>query len=314
MPFAQEGWRGYRGRAGYGRAQVKQRAPLVLLLGAAAALPQAVAADAARLSVVEQKTALVQRVLSDSPVVQRVHASGNDEAKHLIASAMANYLQAVSLARDGRLEASEAVINDAMVFIERARQLVPDAATRLAEQRLRHAQLLESTLGMLASARMHLEKRAGSGDDAAQARGDVARAGDLVASARKLAGFDRFEEANRTLAAAEQALLSALARALGSTTLNYTPRFESPAEEYRYESERFGSFRQLVPRALEKLKPAAAAARLVERYLEAGLQLRDEAARQAERGDTGMALEMIREATSWLQRALAAAGLVVQTQ
>lgn len=293
---------------------MKQRAPLVLLLGAAAALPQAIADDAARLRVVEQKTALVQRVLSDSPIVRRVRASGNDEAKHLIASAMANYLQAVSLAREGRLEASEAVINNAMVLIGRARQLVPDAATRLAEQRLRHAQLLESTLGMLASARMHLEKSAGSGDDAAEARGDVARADDLVASARKLAGFDRFEEANRTLAAAEHALLSALARALGSTTLNYTPRFESPAEEYLYESERFGSFRQLVPRALEKLKPAEAAAQLVERYLEEGLQLRDEATRQAVRGDTGMALKMIREATGWLQRALAAAGLVVQTQ
>jgi hypothetical protein len=264
--------------------------------------------------VVEQKTALVQRVLSDSSVVQRVRASGNDEAKHLLANAMANYLQAVALARESRLEASEAAINEAMVLIGRARQLVPDAATRLAEQRLRHAQLLESTLGMLASARRHLEKSAAPRDDAALAQGDAARAADLVASARKLAALERFEEANRALAAAEQALLSALARALGSATLDYTPRFESPAEEYRYEIERFGGFRQLVPRALAELKPVEAAARLAERYLEQALQLRDEAERQSARGDAGTALKTIREATGRLQRALTAAGLVVQTQ
>ena len=293
---------------------MRQHSPLALLLGAVAVLPPALAEDAARRGLVEQKTALVQRVLSDSPVVQRVRASGNDEAKHILANAMANYLQAVALAREGRLQASEATIDDAMVLIGRARQLVPDAATRLAEQRVRHAQLLESTLGMLASARRHLEKSAAPREDAAQAQGDVVRAADLLAAARKLAALDRFEEANRALAAAELALLSALTRALGSATLDYTARFESPAEEYRHETERFGSFRQLVPLALEDLKPVEAAARLAQRYVEQALQLRDEAQRQAARGDAGTALNTMREATGWLQRALTAAGLVVQTQ
>ena len=293
---------------------LQQRAPLALLLGSMALLPPALADDAARRSVVEQKAALVQRVLSDSPVVQRVRASGNDDAKHLLANAMANYLQSVALAREGRVEASEAAINEAMVLIGRARQLVPDAATRLAEQRARHAQLLESTLGMLASARRHLEKTSAPRDDAALARADLARAADLVASARGLAATQHFEDANRALAAAEQALLSALAGALGSATLDYTPRFESPAEEFRYEAERFGSFRLLVPRALVELKPGDAAVRLVERYVEQGVRLRDEAALQATRGDAGVALVTMREATGWLQRALTAAGLVVQTQ
>lgn len=293
---------------------MRKRPPLALLLGAVAVLPPALGDDAARRSVVEQKTVLVQRVLSDSPVVQRVRASGNDEALHLLANAMANYVQAVALAREGRLAASEAAINDAMVSIGRARQLVPDAAMRLAEQRQRHAQLLESTLGMLASARRHLEKSAAPRDDATLAQGDAARATELVASARKLAALERFEEANLALAAAERALLSAFARALGSASLDYTPRFESPAEEFRYEAERFGSFRQLVPRAMQELKPVEAAARLAERYVVQGLQLRDEAERQAARGDAGTALQTIREATGWLQRALTAAGLVVQTQ
>lgn len=293
---------------------MNRRTPLVLLLGAVAALPQALADETERRSLVEQKTALVQRLLSDSPVVERVRAGGNDEARHHLANGMANYLRALALAREGKLEASEAAINDAMVLIGRARQLAPDPALRLAEQRVRHAQLLESTLGLLASARRHSERGDAPGANPAEARGDVARAAELVASARRLAGLGRLEEANRMLASAEQAVLSALARALGSATLDYTPRFESPADEYRYETERFGSFRQLVPRALEELKPVEAAAQLAERYLEQGVQLRDEAERQAGRADTGAALKTIREATGWLQRALTAAGLVMQTQ
>jgi len=292
---------------------MRQHTQLVLLLGAAAALPQALADDGARRSVVEQKTALVQRVLADSTVVRRVRASGNDEAKHFLAVAMASYVQAVSLAREGRVDQSEAAINDAMAMIGRARRLVPDTATRLAEQRARHAQLLESTQGMLASARRHAQAGAAQGDGAARAGADVARAEDLVATARQLAALDRYEEASRALAAAEQALLSALAGALGSTVLNYTPRFDSPAEEYRYETERFGSFRQLIPRAVAELRPPEAAARQVEHHLEDGLRLRDEAERQAQGGDTGAALKAIREATGSLQRALAAAGLVVRT-
>jgi hypothetical protein len=293
---------------------VSDRAPWFLLLGAVAVLPPAQADDAARRNVIEQKTALVQKVLSDSPVVQRVRASGNDEAVHALANAMANYLQAIALAREGRLGASEAAINDAMALIGRARQLVPDAATRLAEQRVRHAQLLESTVGMLASARRHMERGTAGGDDAERVRGDLLRATDLVASARQFAAGERFDEANRALAAAEQAVLSALGRALGSATLDYTPRFESPAEEYRYEAERFASFRQLVPRALQELRPAAAAVRQTESYLAQGLQLREQAEQQSARGDAGAALRTIREATGWLSRALAAAGLVVQAQ
>ena len=291
-----------------------RRAPCVLLFGALAALPQAFAEEAERRTQVEQKTALVQRLLADSPVVQRVRASANDEAKHHLANAMANYLQAAALAREGKLEASEAAVNEAMLLLGRARQLVPDPALRLAEQRVRHVQLLESTLGLLASAQRHIERDATPIGDRTEARREMARAADLVALARRLAGLERVEEANRVLASAEQALLSALARALGSATLDYTPRFAFPAEEYRYELDRFGSFRQLVPRALESLQPTEAAADLAERYVSQGLRLRDEAEQQAARGDSSAALKTIREATDWLQRALTAAGLVVQAQ
>lgn len=293
---------------------MKRPSPLALLLGTVAILPPAFAQDTARRNVVEQKAALVQRVLANSTVVQRVRASGNDEALHILANAMANYLQAVAHAREGRLAEGEAAINDAMALIERARKLVPDAATRLAEQRARHTQLLQSTLGMLASARRHLERSKAPGEELARAQAEVAHANDLLASARLLATNERFEEANRALDTAEQTLLSALSRALGSATLDYTPRFESAAEEYRYEMERFASFRQLVTRARQEFKPAAGAAQQADRHVAQGLALHEEAERQAARGETGSALQTIREATEALKRALTATGLVVQTQ
>lgn len=291
-----------------------QRVGWALLLAPVVSLPPAVADDASRRTVLEQKAALVQKVLADSAVVRRVRDSGNEEAKHMLARAMANYVQATAFAREGRFDAGEAAINDAMVQIGKARQLVPDAATRLAEQRARHAQLMESTLGMLASAKRHIEKAAASRADVSLAAGDSGRAAELIASARAMADAGKFEEANRSLAAAEQALLSALARSLDSRTLDYTPRFDTQAEEFTHEAERFASILQLVPKALSDLKPGEAAVRQAQDHVAQALRHRDGAVQLAGRGEIGDALKAIREGAGWLQRALTAAGLVLPGQ
>ena len=285
------------------------RTPFAILLAVLTAVPAAFGEDAARLRVIEQKSVLVQRVLQDSAIARRAAAGGSEEARAQLARASDAHRRSLALAAEGQLAASEAAIDEAMAAIGIARRLVP-AATRLGvEQRARFAAHRDSTEAMLAAASRHAAGKPGG-----EAATDIERATRLVALAAELASGDRHEEALRTLYAADQVLLDAMTRALGTTTLDYTVRFDTPQDEFRHEKERYGSYHRLVPIALANLRPAPAALELVDQYVRKASQLHDAAVGSSSRGELAAALDALRQATEWLQRALRAAGLVTPSQ
>lgn len=128
--------------------------------------------------------------------------------------------------------------------------------------------------------------------------------------ARELHGADP-NEALRVLALAAQKMTHALTEVLGSLTVSYAPNFSGPQEEYEFEQARRRAYTALVPAALNELKPRPAAVMLVQRYVDSGEVMAARAARQAGEGDWRAALQSVREATSYAQRALGAAGLAV---
>jgi hypothetical protein len=131
-----------------------------------------------------------------------------------------------------------------------------------------------------------------------------------LARARELHGADP-NEALRVLALAEQAMTHALTEVLGSHTVSYAHRFSGPQEEFGFEQARHRAYAALVPAAVHELKPAPAALVLLQRYVESGEAMAALAGRQAAQGDWGAALESVRTATLYAQRALGAAGLAV---
>lgn len=277
------------------------RYPVACLLATVSALPVAHADEPARRKVIEQKSALVQRVLDGSALANRVAAGSSEEARAQLARAAEQHRRALALAQEGRLQASEAAMDEAMASIGRARRLAPDRAQLSAELRVRYEALLESTQALHDAARRQGAKPLEPGEE-------------RLARARQLAASERLDEALAVLLEAERATLDILARTLGTTTLDYTVRFDSPGEELRHESERFGSFQRLVPIALEQFKPGPTVVQLVEQYAGRASELRERAGAYAARGDIAAALASIRDATRWLQRALAAAGVVVPAQ
>jgi hypothetical protein len=98
---------------------------------------------------------------------------------------------------------------------------------------------------------------------------------------------------------------------LGSSTLQYAKRFETPAEEHAYELERNRSYRELVPVAIAELKPRREAVVLVERYVAANARQLEAAEGHAAAGRLPEAIDALRSGTNSLQAALAAAGLAV---
>lgn len=280
----------------------------IACLACALVLPGLAADDAPRRKLIEQKAALVQKMLEDSPVTRRVASGGSDEAKANLSRAAQAHRRGLGLAAEGRLDEGEAAMDEAMSAIASATRLAPDPARATAALRERYAAQAESARAVLAAARRREALRPGPAPDE-----EIERGARLIDQADRLAAQSQYAEALRPLAIAEHALLQALVRMLGTTTVDYTARFDTPEEELRHEGERFAGYQRLVPVATAGLKPAPRELAIVDEYVHRAVQLRDESAARASRGEMPGALEALKQGTDWLQRALAAAGLVLPT-
>ena len=280
-------------------------AVLGAVLGAAVLPPRATGADAA-VALPAQKAQLVERLLGDSPAARRIAASGNDEAKRHFAGAAEHMQRARRLLDAGDAAAADAALNEALWMIGKARQLVPDSMYRIVESRVRYAQLRASLDALQGSYRRHLARqRRDPADDASLST--VVR---MVEHAQSIATAEQVAEANRILVHAEAILLNAFGGVV-ATTLDYTPRYESPQEEYQHEADRNRSFLDLVPIAVAELNPSPEARTLIDRYVVKSRSLRDAAQKFAAGRDYASALRTLRDATGALERALTAAGLNV---
>ncbi|MBX3608097.1 MAG: hypothetical protein KF788_22680 [Piscinibacter sp.] len=279
---------------------MNERAALVAALAAVVAA-QALAHDEPQRAQVEQKIRLTARLLSDQATAQRIGASGQVQALAHLDEGRVHQSLAEDLLARGDLAGARQAADEALRHLGLARRLVPDAPARQAAARARHEQQLASVERLLESWRT----RAGpDGIELVDAIG-------VLAQARALAQEQRYDEAQARLAQAERLVLAGLSRALGATTLDYTLRPATPAEAFQQELARQRGFAELVPLAVRDLRPRPEALALVERYSETSQTLRAQAQQRFEQGAAAEALEQLRSATLYLQRALQAAGLVV---
>lgn len=277
-------------------------------LGAFAQAPEPAGADRRKL---DQKEALVRRLIFDSPAEQRIAASGHAQARDELEKARAMHARARALADAGDLREAETELNAAMWAIGRARQLVPDPMARALEARVRYASLLRSVDTLAASYERHLGRSRGAapGTPVADPTLDAARA--RIDEAKSQANSEHVAAAVSSLEKAERELLTGLNKVLGAATLDYSLRFETPAQEYAWELERNRAFQELVPVALNELKPRREAVGLVDRYVASNAKHLETARQQAAAQQIRQAIDTIRTGTTYLQAALSAAGLVL---
>lgn len=286
-------------------------AAAALLIGAA---PAGAAGDEGTRALLVQKIRLASKLISDSPAAQRITSSGNPQALAHQDEGRVHHALAEDLLTRGDLAGALRAVDNALSHLSLARRLVPDGLARQAAARQRHEQLLSSVERLIDAWRARAGTPSpGGGSDgprAPDAGDDLAQAISRVAMARRQALEERYEEANQSLAQAERHVLSGMNRTLNTTTLDYTPRWSSPAEEFQYELARQRSFADLLPLAIRDLKPRPDALALIERYGQTSSALQAQALQQYNAGDTAQALVHIRNATLHVQRALLAAGLV----
>ncbi len=273
----------------------------------AALLLAGVAARAADVSdprvQVEQKIRLAGQLLADSPATQRIAGSGNSQAlAHFDEGRIHHALANESLAR-GDVVGARREADEALRKLGLARRLVPDGAARQLAARQRYEQLSGGIERLVTAWRARAQAQ--SPADA----GDLTAAVGLIGTARQLAQEARHEEANQNLLQAQGHVLTGMNRTLHAATLDYTVRPASPSEAFEHELARHAGFADLLPLAIRELAPRADALALLERYAETSRTLRAQAMQQSRSGATDLALDHIRNATLYLQRALLAAGL-----
>jgi hypothetical protein len=285
---------------GMARIAVQLAATALLLGGASQGTAQD---DGAVRAQVQQRITLASRLISDSGAAQRIAGSGNQQAVAHLDEGRVHLALAQDLLTRGDLGGARRAVDDALRHLGQARRLAPDTGARKAAAQQRYEAVLSSVERLMDAWRA----RAGA-PDAGSAEGIAAVVGmPEVARARQREGL--FDEANQALALAERQMLGAMNRSLHATTLDYTVRAGSPAEELQQEGDRYRGFAELLPLAIRDLKPRADALWLAERYAETSRNLHAQAQQAAQGNDLPQALAQLRSATLYMQRALQATGL-----
>ena len=258
--------------------------------------------------VVEQKIAMVLKVLDRSPVSARVLTSQNEHARRHLTHARELVVHAQALATGGMLRGADALLNEAIGEISQSQQLVPDPGLQQAGERGRFTQLEDSIAALQRTALIALPSA--SARSAESTERITARANALIDQAGALARADRYIEANKQLDQALLLLLTDASARLAGHTIIYDGRFANPREEFDFELERHRSFERLVPLALLQFRPPAEGLALIDRYVAQARQLRERGEAQAAQDARG-AIKNVVEGTDMFRRALQAAGLVV---
>ena len=259
--------------------------------------------------IVEQKSALVARILADSLIPDSSSGATGAEAKQRLTKAAGLYKRAQTQLEKGRIAAADRSLNDAMRNVSKARTLLAGAVARTNAEQMRHGELQQSIEVLELSYQRNVERRsawlAQVGDE------DLKRVKILVNRAREIASSGKLREANAVLVKAQRDMISSYNTLLGTAPLVYDLRFGSTEEEYKYELERGRAYEGLVPAAIQEYKPKSELVMVIDRLVEESRALVAHAKSHAEKKQFPNAIQSQREAIVKLQQALEVAGVVV---
>ena len=271
-------------------------------LAAPASLPAAEASVAGKLR-------LVAMLLAQSPAVLRIPESGNQQAMQQLTEARAHFAQASTAAAALHHRDAAAQLDAALKLIVSASVLVPDPLHQAALERRRNSDL-RATIDTLRQLHARMARRAGK--TVATPHG-MERVDAMLAQAAGLLAKGELSASNAVLSQAYPVMAALLASSLTPEPLIYDLKFDTPEEQFRHELAVCQAYEELIPIALEQLRASPASTALAQHELEQGRLLRINAQRHASGGAHAGAIAGILEATTRLQRALRALGLVVPT-
>lgn len=256
--------------------------------------------------VLEKKLGLVEYYLN-SATARRVQESDNSSAKELMDRARALHARARDLIDAGNLPVAEDSISQALRAISGATTTLTKGGASSAELRKRNDGLRSEIASYRKSYMDALKER---GPAAANLL-DLQRLDELLGRAEELSNKKDHGGARKLLDDAYHMTVTAVTRLRNNETVVYSLNFRTPADEFRYESDRNRSYTMLVQQMKSAGRAEGSAGKLVKRFLDEGKRLHDTARSQAESGDYEAAIKTMEDANKNLVRALQMMGLAI---
>ena len=285
---------------------------MVVATGAVADPPVADKAGAgaepeARLKLLDNKLRLLDTLLHRGEAAQRIDQGAATEAKTLLGTARAAFDKARRLRLANALDECEAELGRGLQAFTSATRLAGDPERQRRLVREHYGELTRRVAGFReAFVRIVAERPV-------EARLlDLNDVDKLVQRAGNKAARNDYEAANVDAIQAADLLERALTRARHQQTLVYEIKFNSPAEEYAYETERNRGHEALIRLLLGERSLAEAERRSVLAVLEDNALLRARAEALAARGDNAAAIRRLEQATEILTQALRQLGAPVE--
>ncbi len=209
------------------------------------------------------------------------------------------------------------MLESAKSNVDASIKLFTAAAATNKRRRQTHQQELVEIESMRAEIAAYLESyRAALNDRGAEGAGmlDQIRMAGLVSDADQFKSDGNFESARSTLGEARQLVVTALAEIRDKETVVYTLEFDTPADEFRYEQERYREYVTLGQRVLESGEIEQSRERLFKSLSDAGKRLSNEAEAWVDEGDYHSAINRMQAASIKLIKGLQMLGLPLSVE
>lgn len=277
---------------------------LVNLMLAALASPAPAADEATLRNSIEQQIKLTQSYL-DSDMAGKIAASPNEDARQLLEEAKALLARGKQDLELGNLEAAKQNISLAL-----KRFTAAGTANKRKEGRT------QDLSGELESIRKEIDSYLASFNAALAEKGpsmagllDQKYIADLLARAEQARASGEHLSAKRLLDEARQLVVMALVKIRSNETVVYALEFQTPADEFRYEIERFREYQMLGQKVLNDGDFAQSRVKLYEQLSQQGDQLSQEASALAGQGDYATAISRMEQAVDKMVQGLRMLGI-----
>ncbi len=259
-----------------------------------------------------QKLVFVRGLIEDQSVSSRILASQQTEAKQLLELARDSYSKALATIQARNFGKAESQLNDALSAIGKARRLVPDTQSIIAQQRAEYEKTLDSVSSLLKSyisysRRVKQPEGASAGSDNRAAYGTDTH----LNSAKSYAKSEQWGKALQEVEKANVELKFEMGRVLGLMAADYFKKFDTPSEEFAHEIERNRNLLDLIPVVSTELHPSEDIKLTIEDLIEQNRAVMDLAEEYAKLRDYNKALINAKAGTRYLEIALTAAGMIM---
>ncbi len=279
---------------------------LALVITCAGNSAELKADDKARVAGIERRLELAERYLNSAPAAQ-IAASQNSEARQFLVKA-GEHLDNARRALAGGDLGTAADLADQSI---RAYAAATSADRRRAQSKTLHSEANRALRAEIAS---YLEAFRVALKEKGPTMAGLLNQQELdkqLALADKTEQADDPSGANQALKRAHQMIVTALTKIRSNETVVYALDFRTPADEYRYERERYDEYLRLAKAVVDKGQIGDAKAAMFNQILEKGKHLNDQAQKLADNGQFDDAVVSMEQALTKLVQGLQLLGVPV---